>query len=273
MSDPVRNYYDDNAVQEWDRLALPRGQFEFACTQYLIDKYFPAQGHVCDIGGGPGRYTIELIRRGYQVTLFELSEEEVKLARVHLDELGLSANKLMVGDARDLSALGSSTFDAALLMGPMYHIVDPDQRLHGLHELARIIKPLGVAIVSYLNSWGIMRSGIVDFPHWYEDISVLRSMQNEQVFSADKLSNFTECYWSTPPSAHAELECAGLEILSYAGADGFASGMGPLLERLASERPHAYANVVQVAAETCELPQYRDATDHLHFVVRSSPQA
>jgi hypothetical protein len=68
-----------------------------------------------------------------------------------------------------------------------------------------------------------------------------------------------------------EVQASGLEVLSYAGAESFLGGMGSLLENLKRENPIAYANIVQVAAETCELPQYRDATDHLHIVVRKIP--
>ncbi len=273
MSKFVRDYYNRNARLEWERLTLPLGQIEFACTMHLVEKYFPPVGCVCDIGGGPGRYTIELIRRGYQVTLFDLSEEEVQLAGVHLKELGLSAERLIVGDARDLSAFDSQPFDAALLMGPMYHIVDAEQRAGVLHQLTRILKPQGMAIVSYLNSWGIMRSGISDFPHWYQDMTVIRSMLEEHVYLESKLTEFTDAYWSTPPAAEDEIKRAGLELISYAGAESFVGGMKPLLEQLAADRPSAYKNVVQMASETSELPQYRDSTDHLHFVVRNpNPQ-
>ncbi len=269
MSEHVRNYYNRNAALEWERLGGPFGRIEFASTLHLIDKYFPSEGRVCDIGGGPGRYAIELARGGYRVTLLDLSEQEIDLARLHLSEQGLAAERLMVGDARDLTALDSQSFDAALLMGPMYHIVEAQERAGVLRELRRILRPRGVAILSYLNSWGIMRTGISDFPHWYGDISVLRSMQEEHVYLDEKLTEFTDAYWSTPEAAQKEIRRAGLELISYAGAEGFAGGMKPLVEQLAEARPDAYENVVQVAAETCELPQYRDATDHLHFVVRN----
>jgi ubiquinone/menaquinone biosynthesis C-methylase UbiE len=199
----------------------------------------------------------------------DLSKEEIAVARANLGALGLSAEQLMIGDARDLSALASQSFDAALLMGPMYHIVQPEARMGVLRELTRILKPHGVAIVTYLNSWGLMRTGIVDFPRWYEDISVLRSMLDEHDFTAQKLSDFTESHWSTPPAAIDEIKRAGLEVLSYGGAESFAGGMRPLLEQMAAAHPAAYANVVQVAAETCELEQYRDCTDHLHIVIRN----
>jgi len=268
MSQFVRDFYNSNAAHEWERLDKPLCKIEFVSTLRLIDKYFPKQGRVCDIGGGPGRYSIELIQRGYTVTLFDLSDSEIQLARMQLDRLGLSAEQLIVGDARDLSALTSESFDAVLLMGPMYHIIEPEERAGVLRELTRILKPHGTAIVAYLNSWGIMRTGIVDFADWYRDISTLRSMLNEHTFTGQRLSNFTESYWATPEAALAEVKKADLEIISYAGVESFAGGMGPLLERLAADNPEAYTNVVQVAAETCELRQFRDSTDHLHIVVR-----
>ena len=268
MSQAVRDYYNTHAEMEWERLDDVQCHIEFASTIHLVDRYFPKQGRVCDIGGGPGRYTIELARRGHAVTLLDISEEEIRLAHTRLDQSGLRAEQLLVGDARDLARLETESFDAALLMGPMYHLTGAQDRAVALLELKRILKPGGSAILAYLNSWGLMRTGIIDFPAWYNDISVLRSMLAEHSFDAARLSGFTEAHWSTPEAALREIAAAGLEVLSRAGAESFAGGMKPLLEKFKLENPAAYANLVQVAAETCELPQYRDATDHLHIVVR-----
>jgi S-adenosylmethionine-dependent methyltransferase len=268
MSQFVRDYYNKNAQVEWERLDGPKCRIEFTSTLHLIDRYFPKQGHVCEIGSGPGRYAIDLARQGHRVTLFDISEEEIQLARLRFDQLGLHAEQFLVGDARDLTHLPSQSFDAALLMGPMYHVIDPQERMGILRELGRILKPEGSAIIAYLNSWGLIRTGIVDFPDWYKDIGTLRAMLDQHTFAGQTLSGFTEAYWSTPAAALEEVKAAGLELVSYAGAEGFTSGMGPLLEKLGAENPAAYANIVQVAAETCELAQYRDSTDHLHIVVR-----
>jgi S-adenosylmethionine-dependent methyltransferase len=202
------------------------------------------------------------------VTLFDLSDQEIQLAGIQLKKNGLSAEQLIIGDARDMSMLASDIFDAALLMGPMYHVVEPNERAKALRELKRILKPQGVAIIAYLNSWGLIKTGIVDFPHWYKDVSFLRSMLSEHTFTGQSLSGFTECYWSTPEAAFQEIKLAGLEVVNYAGVESFANGMGVLLERLAVDNPEAYENIVQVAAETCELEQYRDSTDHLHIIAR-----
>lgn len=268
MSQFVRDYYNDHAENEQNRLDLPLCRIEFVSTLRLIERYFPKQGKVCDIGGGTGRYTIELLRKGYSVTLLDISNEEIRLAEQQLNMHGLSAEQLIVGDARDLSVFEPNTFDAALLLGPMYHIVESQDRAKVLQQLKQILKPHGVAIIAYLNTWGLIKTGIGDFPQWYQDISFLRSMMQEHTFSGESLPGFTECYWSTSQAALEEIKKAGFEIISYAGAEGFAGGMGVLLEQLAAQHPDAYENVVQMAAETSELEPYRDATDHLHIVVR-----
>jgi SAM-dependent methyltransferase len=268
MSQFVRDYYNAHAENEQNRLDMPLCRIEFVSTLRLMDKYFPKQGRVCDIGGGTGRYTIELLRKGYLVTLFDLSDEEIRLAGIQLNKYGLSAEQLIIGDARDMSMFASDTFDAALLLGPIYHVIEPQERAKALQELKRILKPQGVAIIAYLNSWGIIKTGIVDFSDWYKDVSFLHSMLSEHTFPGQTLSGFTECYWSTPEAALREIEQAGLEVVNYAGAESFVGGMGVLLERLAIDDPEAYENIVQLAAETCELKQYKDSTDHLHIIAR-----
>ncbi len=268
MSGFVKKYYDSHATQEWKRLDDVQCKIEFASTMHLIEKYFPKQGCVCDIGGGPGRYTIELARQGYRVTLFDLSEEEINLAQTHLEQAGVHADQLIVDDARHLNQHALDLFDAALLMGPMYHVIDARERQNILRQLKDVLKLDGVAIVAYLNSWGLIRTGIVDFPQWYKDLSRPQSMLHELTFEGQALSDFTECYWSTPEAALREVQEAGFKVVSYAGAESFASGMKPLLEELSVKDPEAYANVVQFSAETCELSQYRDSTDHLHIVIQ-----
>jgi SAM-dependent methyltransferase len=270
MSQTVRDYYNAHAEREQKRLDLPLGRIEFASTLRLMEKYFPKRGHVCDIGGGTGRYAVELLRKGYVVTLFDLSEEEIRLAGDLLNSHQLTAKQLIIGDARDMSMLKSNTFDAALLLGPMYHIVGPDERAKVLQELKRILKPQGMAIIAYLNSWGMLKTGVVEGPELCKDISFLRSMLEEHTFTGDSPYSFTESYWSTPRAALREVQAAGFEVISYAGAESFVNGMGRLLEQVARAEPEAWNNIVEVAAEMCELEQYRDSTDHLHIVVRNA---
>ncbi len=269
MSNIVRDYYNANAEAERNRLDLPLCRVEFASALRLIDKYFPKSGSVCDIGGATGRYTLELLRRGYAVTLLDLSAEEIRLAELELQKNSLCADQLIVGDAADMSMLPPASFDAALMMGPMYHIVEPEARAKALSELHRVLRPQGIALIAYLNTWGVLKTLITDSPDEFQDISLMRSLLSKQALGAHTASSFTEIYLSTPVAALREVQDAGFEIVSYAGAESFANGLGLQMKQVMLEQPEAYRNIVTLAAESSELEQYRDSTDHLHLVARA----
>jgi SAM-dependent methyltransferase len=269
MSDVVRTYYDREVDREWGRLDRPYRRLELVTTLHLVSRYFPERGHIADIGGGPGRYTIELLRRGYRATLVDLSPQAVGLAERKLAELGLRAEALVCADAQDLGGLSDRAFDGALLMGPLYHIVAEAGRAQALAELRRILRPGAPAIVAFLNPWGILRAGLTEFPESYARLDYVRGLLTNWVQAGEQRA-FTEAAFLTPPQTLGELRAAGFDVVTYAGAEGFAAGMLDALEQIASADPVAYENVLRLAAETCELPQYRDSTEHLHAVVRAS---
>lgn len=124
-----------------------------------------------------------------------------------------------------------------------------------------------MAIIAYSNAWGILRAGILDFPHLYRIDSFLCRLLNECVFEGG-FEGFTESYWSTTPVALSEVEEGGLEVVTYSGCEGFAGGLRPILDQMAEKDPLAYQNIARLAAETSERDPFRDDAEHLHIVAR-----
>ncbi|MFX1565599.1 MAG: hypothetical protein ACFFCH_06375 [Promethearchaeota archaeon] len=61
----VRRYYDEQYQAEWRRLIQdPFSHLEFQTTMHFLNKYIPKHGLFLDACEGPGRYTIELAKRG-----------------------------------------------------------------------------------------------------------------------------------------------------------------------------------------------------------------
>jgi 2-polyprenyl-3-methyl-5-hydroxy-6-metoxy-1,4-benzoquinol methylase len=82
-------FYDEFAPKEWER--LQRHRTEFAVSLRAINEFLPRPlRSILDVGGGPGRYAIELTRQGYSVTLLDISQGNLRLARQKADEAQVS---------------------------------------------------------------------------------------------------------------------------------------------------------------------------------------
>lgn len=266
---PVKEFYRD-ARKEWDRLDLPMCQIEFASTLALIDEQLESCGTIADIGGGPGRYTLELLRRGHRVTLFDLSPENIALAKAMIQNAGLQADRLIVGDARDLSALERHRFDAVLALGPLYHMTNRTERVAFLKRAKALLNSDGILIAAYLNAWGVMKTLLTDSPVWFERADVLDVLQNGEAFcGAHACSGFTECHWSNPDIARAELDESGLRAIREIGAEGFAGGCRREVEAIAANDPALFGRIVALAVKTSSLRQYQHTTDHLLFATKA----
>jgi len=267
MSEVVRAYYNRGVLEEWERLGRAYPRLELTSTMHLIDAFFPSEGRIADIGGGPGRYSIELLRKGYRTTLIDLSDEAAAFARAKLQALDLAPEQVLAADARSLPMLESESFDGALELGPMYHIVEPSERAKALAELHRLLKPGAPAIVGFINPWGVLRGGLTEFPNDYSDGSLVRQLLGTYLKVGEQAA-FTESAFLTPPQALQELRAAGFAVETRAGVEGFASGARGPVTALAESDPAAYEVVAELAAETATYPAFRDCTEHLHVVIR-----
>ncbi len=132
---------------------------EAARTKELLSRLLPeGRLRLCDIGGGIGYYADWLAGLGHEVTLVELAPSAVEYARAHQT----APYRAETGDARDLSLLESGSMDAALLMGPLYHLLEREERLLALREAHRMLKPGGLLIAAGISkfssaTWAVAR--------------------------------------------------------------------------------------------------------------------
>ena len=266
MNSKVKEYYDANFKNEWLRLDDPYARIEFFSTLYMIKKYFPKGGMIFDIGSGPGRYSIELLRRNYKVSLMDLSDNSITFAKSKIESLGFKADKYVCGDARYLAMEKENSYDGILLMGPMYHIVSKAERVGLLKECRRILKKEGIIIISYINSIGLLRAGVSEFPSCFEDIDSIYKLFSEN--SYDENDSFTVSHYTTSDNAKSEILESGLKLISYAGAESFLSAQGPSMEKYYIENRNIYLNLLKVATEKCEHPKFRDSAEHLLMVCK-----
>ncbi len=139
-----------NKASEETRLDKGMGIFEFERIKSLIEKYIPSTtSKIIDIGGGTGKYSEWLAKKGHQVHLVEPVPKHIKLAENRANKL---KNKFSVqlGESRKLE-FKNNFADLIILHGPLYHLQNKEDRDSTIREAKRVLKNDGIILGFAIN--------------------------------------------------------------------------------------------------------------------------
>lgn len=139
-----------NIASEETRLDKGMGVFEFERIKSLIDKHIPfSSSKIIDIGGGTGKYSEWLAKKGHQVHLIEPVSKHIKLAQNRANKL---KNKFSVhlGESRKLE-FPNNFADLVILHGPLYHLQKKEDRDLAICEAKRVLKNNGIILGFAIN--------------------------------------------------------------------------------------------------------------------------
>jgi len=127
IKEKIRKYYAECGLEEWERLTRhPYRRLEFDTTIHFLKQHLPEKGLILEAGGGPGRYTIELAKMGYEVVLFDLTPELLEIAqeKIAKAKVGCKVREIRQGSIDDLTVFDDNTFDAITCFGgALSHLV------------------------------------------------------------------------------------------------------------------------------------------------------
>ena len=106
----------------------------------------PAGAKILEVAPGPGYLSIELARRGFDVTGIELSPDFVEIEKKNAAEAGVNVN-FQQGNASNLP-LPDDTFDFLVCMAAFKNFSEPQK---SLDEMYRVLKTPGTALVIDMN--------------------------------------------------------------------------------------------------------------------------
>lgn len=255
----VKQNYDLNAQAEWER--LEGFHFEFEITKCYLKKYLKGST-VLDIGGGPGRYSIHLAEQGYDVTLVDLSDGNIALARQKISERSLNI-KTHVCDARDLSALNLGQFDNVLLMGPLYHLSDANDRQKCVSQAMAHLKEGGTLFASFISITGGLNYYLDECPEKLINepaLDLFDRMERDESWSG---MAFTQATFTNSVEIEPLFNKSGLTKLSLFGQEGITGTRLSYLEKCSEEVRNLY---MSLSLRLCENEKYFAYSNHLMYI-------
>lgn len=236
--------------------ASQAARVEFFTTVRYIEKYLPTHGKLLDVGAGAGEYSLYFARKGYEVAALELADANLSAFRAKLT----AEDRLdpVQGNALDLSRYDSDTFDAVLLLGPLYHLHAEADRLRCIEEAKRVCKADGMIFFAFISNDLV----ILTMQQCQADY-LLNGDYNKETFRLED----DPFVFHTVDGCRALLRKAGIHICHEVASDGASELLQELVNGL---DPQAYAQYLRYHFYICEKPEFLGMSNHLLFVGEKS---
>lgn len=246
----LEQYYRE--FKEDERLLSRAGQVEYRTTMKYIHDYLRnnKQHRILEIGAGTGRYCLELCKEGYRVDAIELLDCNIEIIKSKLEE----SDKLNIqkGNALDLYMYDDNTFDITLVLGPLYHLCEEEDKLQVLREAIRVTKNSGYIFAAYCMNEavviqeGFMRGNANEFINLSDDFHCINVPQD--VFAMVRIEDVYQLTNNLP----VERE----KIISTDGASNY------IRERLDKMETSVFEQWIKYHFSICERMDLIGATNH-----------
>jgi 2-polyprenyl-3-methyl-5-hydroxy-6-metoxy-1,4-benzoquinol methylase len=265
----ITAYYRDRRPER-TRITEGLGALELERTREILRRHLPPPpARLLDVGGGEGVHARWLAADGYDVDLVDPVDAHVEQARVDAAASPRSFSAEL-GDARKLAA-DDASYDAVLVLGPLYHLTDRAERVQALSEARRVVRAGGLVFVAAISRFASLFDGLARGELFDPEFRAVveRDLADGQHRNPTKrLHWFTTAFFHHPDELREEAAGAGLAVREIVGVEGMAAWITPLASRWDDD---ADREVIVDAARVIERePTLAGLSPHLLLVAEHS---
>lgn len=222
ISSELERFY--NKASEETRLEKGMGIFEFERIKCLIEQHLSSSpSKIIDIGGGTGKYSEWLAKKGHHVHLIDPVPKHIQLAQDR-SKRSKTNFSVQLGESRNLP-FSNQFADLVILHGPLYHLQKENDRVAAIQEAIRVLKNggfiLGFAINYTASTLVGLLNGLIHKPSFFEMCKeeLTRGIHNPP---DDFPWLLADAYYHTPKQLKDEFIQQGMTYLDTYAVEGMA---------------------------------------------------
>ena len=275
----VRDFYNECAETEFTRTTQDACHIlEFQTTEHIYKKYLKPGMKILDAGGGPGRYTIDLAKKGYHMTLLDISDKELDIAKRKIKQHRVDkfVDSVDLGSITELPYKDNS-FDMVLCLGgPLSHVYTEQARKKAIKELVRVAKPGAPVFISVMNRAAVLNLCVRDF----ERYSQSDTDKNKKNFWAEQFEfantgedqrfcgrSYAHFFWPTEFKELVLKTAKNTKLLHMVSLEWLSQNTEKEFNKIA-ENKHHYKNWLDLHFSVCENPDMLALSSHIMIVIQ-----
>ena len=220
-----------------------------------------------DAGAGPGRYTIELAKQGYNIVLLDITPANLEFAKKQIKKAKIQnqVKEMAEGSIADLSRFPDETFDAVICLGgPLSHLIDKKKRDRAVSELIRVAKkgtPIAVSVI------GRLAVLVRDLQLSPEEIGLPHFKKYRDTGTYAGQYGFTACHFFLPEELQKSFAKKNVKILNMVGLEGIGSNFPEKINALARNKKR-WKGWLETHYKTCTHPVVVGISEHMLIVCK-----
>ena len=250
----IVNYYDNYNEDERENKDKAHS-VEFLTTKKYIESNLKDGDRILEVGAGTGAYSIYYASKGYRVDALELSKRNLEILKSKItSDMNIKA---IEGNALDLSMYENDTFDMTLVLGPLYHLFNEDDKRRAIEEAIRVTKKDGYIYIAYITSDAVFVSYCLKKGHLLEvgrlcEQNYKMKDDPEEIFSTFYIEEFNKL-----------MSSYNVEHLSNVAAEGLSSILREYVNELSDEEFKIW---LDYHYKTCEREDLQGYSNHMLYI-------
>jgi 2-polyprenyl-3-methyl-5-hydroxy-6-metoxy-1,4-benzoquinol methylase len=112
---------------------------------FVLAKAKPIYGKILEAGTGKGYFALALAKQGYSFVSFDISQEELRFAKLNLASYGVDKNVFFKVENAEHTSFDNESFDVIFSVNTLHHLQNP---YLVIDELTRLLSKKGKLILS-----------------------------------------------------------------------------------------------------------------------------
>ena len=263
MQDEYWQYY--STFNEEQRLTAQNiTRIEFDTTVHELSHFIKPSQSLTELGAATGRYSLLYAQQGLKVTAVELVPELVSQLKANAEKIEVDIS-IHEANAAEVGFIPDCSQDIVLILGPLYHIQNIDEREAVIREAKRILKADGIVAIAYISRFFI--AGLLaKISSSLVAVDVLNELYETGIVSTTDVDAFFRTgYFATPDEMETLAVSEGFKIIKHIATDGSVRYISDEINQLTEQQYQAW---LQHHFKTCAESSLLGSSNHGLVIAR-----